>query len=96
MASGRFGPVVLFTNRALGSLASNQVYGGNGVTIIASAQVTLDNITLWSMPGMGFYSGDSTDITLRNCGIRRRAGLPMSITADASHFSQCTGEGGHS
>lgn len=40
---------------------------------------------------MGFYFGDCTDITLRNTKIIRRPGLPMSITADASHFSQCMG-----
>ena len=69
----------------------HQVYGGNGLTFQNVSRVNVEQVTLWSMPGMGFYFGDSVDVTLRGAAVRRRPGRPMSITADASHFSQCRG-----
>lgn len=41
--------------------------------------------------GMGFYMGQVHNAHLKDCGVRRRPGRPMSITADASHFNECSG-----
>ena len=40
---------------------------------------------------MGFYMGQVHNAHLKDCGVRRRPGRPMSITADASHFNECSG-----
>jgi hypothetical protein len=55
-----------------------------------SSDAGLDYIIL-SYVGMGFYMGQVHNAHLKNCGVRRRSGRPMSITADASHFNECSG-----
>jgi hypothetical protein len=69
----------------------NQVYSGNGFTIIDSSNVTVEDVTFYSLPGMGLYAKNSSDLLLRRVGVRRRTGRPMSITADAAHFNGCYG-----
>ena len=69
----------------------HQVYSLNAFSIQNSSQVTLEDVQLYSIPGMGFYSGLVHDIFLKHCGVRWRPGRPMSITADASHFNECSG-----
>ena len=66
----------------------HQVYSLNGFSFTNVTAPKLSEVVIWSIPGMGFYFGTSTDITLENCGVRWRPGRPMSITADASHFSE--------
>ena len=59
----------------------HQVYSFNGFNFANVTAPTLVDITVWSVPGMGFYFSKSTDISIRNCGVRARPGRPMSITA---------------
>ena len=42
-----------------------QVYGADGFTVIDSTSVSLVDVTIFSVPGMGAFFGDSTDLTLR-------------------------------
>ena len=67
------------------------VYSYDGINLQNVSGATVVDVVQWSAAGMGFYVGGSTDVTLRRCGIRRRPGRPMSITADASHFSEVSG-----
>lgn len=64
----------------------HQVYGGNAFAVTSSRGVAWDAVTVYSIPGMGFYAGDSTDLTLQSTAIRRRPGRPMSITAGIPPF----------
>ena len=59
----------------------HQVYAFNAFNFANVTAPTLVDITVWSVPGMGFYFSKSTDISIRNCGVRARPGRPMSITA---------------
>lgn len=43
-------------------------------------------------PGMGIYASLTTNIELSGVAVAKKAGRPMSITADAVHFSSCAGE----
>jgi hypothetical protein len=69
----------------------HHVYGLGGFTIDRVVNVELTEINLYSAAGMGFLFERSSNVHLKNCGVRRRPGRPMSITADASHFSECNG-----
>ena len=42
---------------------------------------------------MGYYFEDCRNVRLtKGTAVKRRPGLPMSATADASHFNQCSGK----
>jgi hypothetical protein len=69
----------------------HQIYAFNGFTFTNVSSVRLTNVQIWSAAGMGFLFDQSRDITLQNCGVRRRPGKPMSTNADASHFAECSG-----
>lgn len=69
----------------------HEVYGGDAFNAENVSGLVYDNVVLWGSGGMGFYCGNSNDIVLIQSAVRRRPGLPMSITADASHFNQCSG-----
>jgi hypothetical protein len=69
----------------------HHVYGLNGFSFENVSSPQLEDVQLYSIPGMGFYMRHSSDVHLKNCGVRWRPGRPMSITADASHFSECSG-----
>jgi len=69
----------------------HQVYSLNGLTLGGVRSVTIEDVTIYSVPGMGIVSDQSSDITLRRVQVRKRAGRPMSITADAVHLTSCRG-----
>jgi hypothetical protein len=71
----------------------HQVYGDFGFSIIDSERVALQDITLYSVPvpGMGVYASNTHNISLRDVGVRRKPGLPMSITADTTYFNEYSG-----
>lgn len=41
---------------------------------------------------MGFYGSLTRNIELASVAVAKREGRPMSITADAVHFSSCAGD----
>ena len=72
-------------------IVRHQCYGLPAFKIDGSAQTTLDQVTLFSVPGMGVLATDATDVTLQGVRIERREGRPLSIAADGSHFASCSG-----
>ena len=69
----------------------HQVYGPPGFGVDGSTDVEAHDVQLYSIPGMGFVMGQTKNVHLKGCGVRWRPGRPMSITADASHFNECSG-----
>ena len=69
----------------------HMVYGPGGFSTSGCSQLDIENVQLYTIPGMGFVNSQTKDIHLKNCGVRWRPGRPMSITADASHFNECSG-----
>lgn len=70
------------------------MYGPGGVSANNCNNVHIEDVQLYSIPGMGFVMHQTKDATVKNCGVRFRGGVggrPMSITADASHFNECSG-----
>ena len=69
----------------------HKVYGPGGFATSHCSNISAEDVQLWSTPGMGFLNEQTEDVNLKNCGVRWRPGRPMSITADASHFNECSG-----
>ena len=72
----------------------HMVYGPSGIGVNGCSDVLIEDVQLFSIPGMGFPMGQSKNLHLKNCGVRFRGGTggrPMSTTADASHFNECSG-----
>ena len=79
---------------AVGSsyILRHQVYGRNAFSSEGVDTMVFRDVAVYGAPGMGFYFSDCTDIHMgAGTAVRRRPGLPMSTTADASHFEQCSG-----
>ena len=69
----------------------HQIYSVNGFDVEHSTNVEAEDVHLYSIPGMGFGMEQTNNVHLKSCGVRWRPGRPMSITADASHFNECSG-----
>lgn len=67
------------------------VYSLNGLSFTSSTDILVQDVTLFSVPGMGVVADSSTGVTLRRFQVLKRSGRPMSITADGSHFTSCRG-----
>jgi hypothetical protein len=83
-------PSAMFVGRSY--VVRHAVYGGDAVNLNSVDGAVMDRVHLWSAPGMGFYSSSSTDVTLIDSGTCRAGDLPVSVTADASHFNECLGQ----
>ena len=64
------------------------------IHVKSSSNIHLENIIIHHALGMGFLMERSDTATLRNCGVYVREGSDrmVSVTADATHFSNCKGE----
>lgn len=62
-----------------------------GLFINQSKDITLDNINLHYMHGLGIVSQFSEDLTYKNINIRPRRGRTIAGFADGMHFSGCKG-----
>lgn len=69
----------------------HQVYGYNAFTASACTGLAWTNVTLWGLAGMGIYTDSCSGIAIDGLRIEKRAGRPMSITADGVHFSNTRG-----
>ena len=71
----------------------HQVYSYNGFTADRCTNMKYEDLTLYTVPGMGFVSIVCKDVTLRRCAVTVKPGTHriMSATADASHFGGCKG-----
>jgi hypothetical protein len=70
-----------------------QVYSGDFFNTIGPnvSNITLDNITVNSEPGMFLYSRSVTNLTINNINILRKPGFWMTTTADGLHFNNDRG-----
>lgn len=69
----------------------HQVYSYNAFGFYGTAGVTVQQVTLLSLGGMGIYTDRCTGITIDGLQIKKAPGRPMSICADGVHFSNTRG-----
>ncbi len=71
----------------------HQVYAYNAFYFGRCEDVRLEDITIYTVPGMGVVADTCHNVTLErfNVLIRPDSDRLMSATADGSHFSGCTG-----
>lgn len=74
-------------------IARHQVYGFQSFMFVKCSNVRMENVNIYSNPGMGVTGTDSRDIVLKhvNIMIRPGSGRWMSTTADATNFEGCRG-----
>jgi parallel beta-helix repeat protein len=74
-------------------IARHQVYGYQSFEFEKCTNVQIENVTIYSNPGMGVTGDDCRDISIRHLKvmIRPGSGRWMSCTADATHFAGCRG-----
>ena len=62
-----------------------------GFNIFNCEDVTLRNVTINALPGMGLYGVRTKNITLKHYNVRPSGNRIMSANVDATHFYSCTG-----
>lgn len=69
------------------------VYGNWGIDCIECTNVLVEDVDIFTVPGMGIHCQRTHDVTLRRLKIRIKpdSGRLMSTTADAQFFAFCTG-----
>jgi len=74
-------------------IARHQVYGYQSFMFIKCSKVQIENVNIYSNPGMGVTGEDSRDFLIRHLKIMLRPGSGrwMSTTADATNFESCRG-----
>ncbi|MCX6893958.1 MAG: right-handed parallel beta-helix repeat-containing protein [Verrucomicrobia bacterium] len=71
----------------------HQTYGSGVFRFHRCADVRVNDVTVFTCPGMSLVGGVSTNISLQryNVLLRPGSGRMMSATADATHFAGCKG-----
>jgi polygalacturonase len=74
-------------------IARHQVYGYQSFEFEKCKNVHLENVNIYSNPGMGVTGDECRDISIRHLKVMLRPGTGrwMSCTADATHFAGCRG-----
>lgn len=72
-------------------LLRHQVYGPSAIVCSRCTDVKVEDVTIRTVPGMGFIGSVCTDVTLNRFRVVPAKGRPMSATADATHFGGCKG-----
>jgi hypothetical protein len=74
-------------------IARHQVYGYQSFEFEKCTNVQIENVTIYSNPGMGVTGDECRDISIRHLKVMLRPGSGrwMSCTADATHFAGCRG-----
>lgn len=69
------------------------VYGNYGVDLINCSGCRLEDVSIYSVPGMGIHAQQSRDISLQRVQVRIRpgSGRLMSTTADCQFYTHCVG-----
>jgi hypothetical protein len=72
----------------------HQVYAHNAIAAHRSKNMTFQDITVYTCPGMAFVGAECEGVTLDRCVVRPKPGTRrlISATADGSHFGGCTGK----
>lgn len=79
----------------------HEVYGSHVFDLLRCRNVTLENINIYTSPGMGIHASLCDTITSRHVSIRPKpeSGRLMSTTADCQYYTHCLGtitiEDGH-
>jgi endonuclease/exonuclease/phosphatase family metal-dependent hydrolase len=71
----------------------HQVYRNNAISFHDSRDVAVENVRIYTAPGMGITGRHTENITVRKVRVEPRPGSDriMSTTADATHFNSCSG-----
>jgi hypothetical protein len=74
-------------------IVRHEIYSRNGFTLRGCRNILFEDLTLYSLGGMGVYAASSADITVRRMKVAKGPDGKrwMSITADATHFNSCRG-----
>lgn len=80
-----------------GTIGNTMVFGPNhrkypGFVVSDSKNISFNNIILHHAGGMGILGQRSHNITVDSCQVTPSKGRMISVTADATHFSNCTGK----
>jgi len=69
------------------------VYGHNAIAFHRCADVSVEDVTVYTTPGMGLIGIVSENVSLKRFNVLIRPGTDrlMSATADATHFGGCKG-----
>ncbi len=69
----------------------HQVYGRNAFSFMDCKDVTFEDVSITTAPGMGLYAWRCTNVTLKRFEVQPHSDRWMSTTADATHFLACRG-----
>lgn len=71
----------------------HRVYGQYGVDFDRCSDIHLENITIYTVPGMGLHAGECEDVSSDHVEIRIKpgSGRLMSTTADCQYYTFCRG-----
>jgi len=74
-------------------IARHQVYGYQALQFVKCSNVRIENVNIYSNPGMGVIGSICRDIFIRHLKVMLRPGSGrwMSCTADATNFPGCRG-----
>jgi hypothetical protein len=76
-------------------IVRHRVYGGNAIGgfMMQLSDITFEDVTVYSAPGMGFYfAATGKGIRLNRCVVKTREGRLISTTADGAHFATTGGQ----
>ncbi|MEO0377046.1 MAG: right-handed parallel beta-helix repeat-containing protein [Cyanobacteria bacterium P01_A01_bin.17] len=75
------------------TIVRHQVYGYDSFQFVDVSGAYIDNVKIYSAPGMGVYSMNSEDFKIRNLAVKIKpeSGRWLSTTADAVHFANSRG-----
>lgn len=71
----------------------HQVYANNAITLDHCKGARVADLAIYTCPGMGIVAKNSHDVSISRLQVRPKPGTNriISTTADATHFSGCTG-----
>ncbi len=69
----------------------HQVYVYNGFSVRDCRRLTLQDVTIHHVPGMGISARRVEDVLLKRVRMVPAPGRMFSISSDATHFSECSG-----
>jgi hypothetical protein len=69
------------------------IYGNYGLGFVECKDVTIEDVNIYTVPGMGLHAQGVENISLRRVGIRPPVGSNrlMSSTADGQYYTHCSG-----
>jgi hypothetical protein len=89
--------VRIFLQRLNGTVGNTLVFGAAyrnypGFILSDSKDIRFDNVTIYHSGGMGIIGQRVHNVTVESCKVIPSEGRIVSATADATHFTNCTGK----